>query len=72
MTPRTDDYVKNMIRRMLVDEGYVREQAPPPVITIGPDCEPRVLEDAGESAMGLAEYLTLRDRNRTRADEVPA
>jgi hypothetical protein len=21
--------------------------------------------------MGLAEYLTLRDRNRTRADEVP-
>lgn len=23
--PRSDDYVKNMIRRMLVDEGWVRE-----------------------------------------------
>lgn len=46
MTPRSDDYVKNMIRRMLVEEGWVKP-GPPPVITIGPDCEPRVLDDEG-------------------------
>ena len=46
MTARSDDYVKNMIRRMLVEEGWVRrESVQPPIITVGPDCEPRVLKD---------------------------
>ncbi len=51
---RTDDYIKNMIRKMLREEGYVLESlglnrrvpATPPVITIGPDCQPQVLVDA--------------------------
>lgn len=38
---RSDEYVKSMIRRMLADEGWVRV----PVIVIGPDCQPVVLED---------------------------
>lgn len=28
MTARTDDYIKNMIRRMLVAEGWTRPPAP--------------------------------------------
>lgn len=42
MTPRSDDYIKNMIRRMLLDEGWT--PAPARIVTIGPDCEPVVLE----------------------------
>lgn len=38
----TADAIKNMIRRMLVEEGWVR----PAVVTIGPDCQPVLLEDA--------------------------
>lgn len=39
----TPDAIKNMIRRMLREDGW----APAPrVVTIGPDCQPVLLEDA--------------------------
>lgn len=33
MTPRSDDYIKNMIRRMLVAEGWERRTEPPDLMT---------------------------------------
>ncbi len=40
MTPAA---VLNMVRRMLREEGWAR---PATVVTIGPDCQPMLLEDA--------------------------
>lgn len=40
----TPDAIKNLIRKMLLDEGWALME--PRIVTIGPDCEPRVLEDA--------------------------
>lgn len=39
--PLSAEYIKNMIRRMLLDEGWAL--AEPRIVTIGPDCEPVVL-----------------------------
>lgn len=39
----TPDAIKNMVRRMLREEGWARPVA---VVTIGPDCQPVLLEDA--------------------------
>lgn len=56
MTERTDDYIKNMIRKMLVDEGWVRGEAVVDVmeeeaaywrgLRVGEACDP-TFADAG-------------------------
>lgn len=37
-------YIQSLVRKVLREEGLL--PAPAPIVVIGPNCEPRVLEDA--------------------------
>lgn len=59
MRLRTDDYIKSLVRKVLREEGLL----PPPVFVPGPDCEPRVPEDAGarKPMVGVDAAATLQN-----------